>query len=143
MRQIQILQNQRAVALIGRAERKFASQVGGKNSEPSPSDLPREGSTQIGGHDRKPVEVKSKPGYVVAGLVLKGGHRVDGFAVIFLRRTARGLDTEDVIVSPWQGGRGGGAERIVGGAYPAVGVHGRVGADVDALGLIQRNHWTW
>jgi len=103
-----------------------------------------EGET-FGTSDRKAVTIRAPEGYAVGGLVVKGGHRVDGFAVIYLRVKERGsLDRDDVRISTWQGGRGGGPERILAGrGNRVVGIHGRAGADVDALGLLVRNPHAW
>jgi hypothetical protein len=54
-------------------------------------------------------EIAARPGYAVAGLAVRGAARVDGFKVIFMRRTGASLDPRSAYESPWIGGRGGGA----------------------------------
>jgi len=82
--------------------------------------------------------VKAKNGYVVAGIVAKTGHRVDGMRLIFMRVKNGRLNSDDTYRSDWIGGRGGGAEtRYAANGCPIVGVYGRQGHDVDAIGFIQ------
>lgn len=87
----------------------------------------------------RPVESVAKPGYAVGGLLVRSGHRIDGYAVVFMRIAGNRLDPEDFYVGAWQGGRGGGGERLLGGHGLAIaGICGRKGADIDALGLVER-----
>jgi hypothetical protein len=92
------------------------------------------------GRPNGPVQTTlARPGYAVGALRVRGGHRVDGFAVVFMRVAGDGLDPSDVTTSPWVGGTGGGAEQLLGGSGHVVeGLCGRHGADLDALGLLER-----
>ena len=92
------------------------------------------------GRPNGPVQTTlARPGYAVGALLVRAGHRVDGFAVVFMRVAGDGLDPSDVTTSPWVGGTGGGAEQLLGGSGRVVeGLCGRHGADLDALGLLER-----
>jgi hypothetical protein len=82
--------------------------------------------------------VKAKKGYVVAGIVAKTGHRVDGMRLIFMRVEHGRLNSEEACQSDWIGGRGGGAEtQYAANGCPIVGIYGRQGHDLDAIGFIQ------
>jgi len=88
--------------------------------------------------NRTVVEALAKPGYAVGALLVKGGHRVDGLRCVFMRVDGDRLDLSDVYTGPWIGGRGGGAEELLGGSgRPVVGLVGRCGADLDAVGLLE------
>jgi len=98
----------------------------------------REGAVH-GHQNRQRTRVLAKPGYAVGGLLVRTGHRVDGFAIVFMRVDQDRLDPADFYVGPWQGGHGGGGARLLGGAgLNIVGICGRRGADVDAIGLIEQ-----
>jgi len=87
----------------------------------------------------RPISVLAKPGYAVGGLLVRTGHRVDGFAIVFMRVDQDRLVPADSYVGPWQGGQGGGGHRLLGGAgLNIVGISGRKGCDVDAIGLIEQ-----
>lgn len=97
------------------------------------------GGEVLGRPNGEPRETLAKPGYAVGGLLVRAGHRVDGFALVFLRTAGDRLDRSDVHTGPWIGGRGGGEERILGASGRVVaGICGRHGADLDALGLLVR-----
>jgi hypothetical protein len=82
-------------------------------------------------------EIVAKPGYAVAGIVARGGTRVDGFKVVFMRVAGPGLDPRDSYTSKWLGGSGGGDEMKIGGDGGYVlGIHGRSADDLDCLGLV-------
>lgn len=82
--------------------------------------------------------IRAKNGYVVAGIVAKTGHRVDGMRLICMRVEHGRLNSEDAYQSEWIGGRGGGGEaKYAANGCPIVGVYGRQGHDVDAIGFIQ------
>ena len=84
-----------------------------------------------------PIEILAKPGYAVGGILAKASGRVDQMKIIFMRIAGRGLVAGDSYESPWIGGTGGGAEvKLAGDGSPVVGVYGRRGNDLDALGLI-------
>jgi len=81
---------------------------------------------------------KAKDGYVVAGIVAQSGHRVDGIRLIYMRVKNGRLNPDDTYRSKWIGGHGGGAETLyAANGYPIVGVYGRQGHDLDAIGFIQ------
>jgi len=91
--------------------------------------------------DHAGTEVRAEPGYAVAGLFVRYGHRVDGLAVLFLRLRQDGrLDPKDGYVSPWIGGREGSKATLGGTGARIVGLTGRSGADLDAIGLVESEH---
>jgi len=84
------------------------------------------------------MTIEARDGYAVAGFVMKTGWAVDGFKVVFMRINGEALDPTDRYESPWYGGRGGGAETPLGcDAKPVIGIEGRCGDGVDALGIVQ------
>ncbi len=86
---------------------------------------------------RWPTCARCKPGYAVGGLNVKGGLRVDGLEFVFMRIKEDGLDKSDSYTSPWLGGQGGGEPATFGGeGSPVVGLAGRGGSDLDAIGLV-------
>lgn len=86
----------------------------------------------------EPAELLARPGYAVGAIVAKGGSRVDGFKVVFMRIGEKGLDPKDSYESDWIGGRGGGDETTLGGdGVPVVGLCGRSGEDLDCVGVVQ------
>ncbi len=94
--------------------------------------------TRCGRGGKWPSYDAAPDGYAVGALIVKGGHRVDGFAVVFMRDLGDRLDPEDVVLGPWRGGTDGGPAIILGGeGRRIVGIHGRRGADLDALGLVE------
>jgi predicted amidohydrolase len=69
---------------------------------------------------------------------VRGGNRVDGFRPVWNRRRAdRTLDPDDVRLGPWVGGDHGDSPVRLGSGLLVVGVHGRAGLEVDALGLVE------
>jgi len=90
-----------------------------------------------GGTTKDVVEVLAKPGYAVGGLVARTSARVDGFRVVFMKVAGGRLQPGDRYETDWIGGPGGGEETTLAAeGSPVVGIHGRKGSDVDALGLI-------
>ena len=90
------------------------------------------------------LTVEARKGYAVAGIVGKGGILVDGFKVIFMRIGKTLLDSKDSYESQWIGGHGGGEERRLGGdGKPVVGIYGKSGDDLNALGLVQIKQRTY
>lgn len=83
------------------------------------------------------TEIVAKPGYAVAGFIVKGGTRVDGFRIVFMRIAGFTLDSSDRYESRWIGGKGGGPETPIGvnGSF-VVGLRGNRGLDLDSLGVI-------
>jgi clan AA aspartic protease (TIGR02281 family) len=84
------------------------------------------------------VSAIAKPGYAVGGIVARSGNRLDGFKIIFMRRKGNQLDPADSYDSDWMGGTGGGETRIGGDGKRVIGIFGRAGAEMDALGLVQQ-----
>lgn len=86
----------------------------------------------------KVYTAQAKEGFVVTALVAKHGHRLDGIRLLYMGVKNNRLNPELVDRSKWIGGLGGGAEKIYG-SYgdPVVGVFGRRGRDIDAIGLVQ------
>ncbi len=82
--------------------------------------------------------IASPKGYAIGGLYVRGGHRVDGLAAVFLPWSEKGLALEGAFVGPWVGGTSGGGAVLLGATgHRVVGLHGRKGADLDAVGLIE------
>ncbi len=82
--------------------------------------------------------IKAKDEYVVAGIIAKSGHRVDRVRVIFMRVEGGRLNPDDTYRSEWIGGLGGGGKtQYAGTGDPIVGIYGRKGHDLDAVGFIQ------
>jgi hypothetical protein len=92
----------------------------------------------FGDPEGKPLEeLVARPGYAVGGLVARGTARVEQMKVIFMRISGSRLIPTDSYESPWIGGGGGAGEvKLVGDGSPVVGLVGRRGGDVDALGLL-------
>jgi hypothetical protein len=93
---------------------------------------------RVHGEPSGPVqETLARPGYAIGGLIAQGSDRFDGFRAVFMKITPTGLDPKDKIAGDWIGGRKEGADVFLGGdGVPVIGVSGRQGADMDALGLI-------
>ena len=81
--------------------------------------------------------VLARPGYAVGGMTTRSGMRVDGFQLTFMRVRGGRLDPKDSYQGPWVGGRGGELAEHGGTGNPIIGVHGRHGSDLDALGLVE------
>jgi hypothetical protein len=83
--------------------------------------------------------ILAKDGYVVGGLWMNGPDGADALRVIFMKKTATGVDTKDAYVSPWFG-QTIGPDRIKLGCTGQliVGVYGRQGLNTDALGLVMQ-----
>jgi hypothetical protein len=82
----------------------------------------------------------ARVGYVVAGAITKSGHRIDGMRVIFMKIEHDRLNPDDTYRSKWIGGQGGGPKTQLAGTGDAIiGLFGRQGHDLDALGFIQVN----
>jgi hypothetical protein len=80
----------------------------------------------------------AKPGYAVGALRTHTGLSVDGFELVFMKVKKDQLDTTDNYLSPWLGDPQGGSPRDVlnQGGNLVVGLQGRAGKKVDALGLV-------
>jgi hypothetical protein len=84
------------------------------------------------------LEVRAKPGYAVGGIKVRSGKRIDGMRVIFFRQSGDRLLPDDRYESRWLGGYGGpNSGEILSQEKPVIGVHGRAGDDLDAIGLIE------
>jgi hypothetical protein len=94
---------------------------------------------EVRGHPNGKVkDVLAKDGYAVGGIVVRAGDRVDGFKVVFMRLRGNALDTQDWYESPWLGGPGGDAPMpLACNGRLVVGLLGRSGAEIDAIGLVQ------
>lgn len=87
---------------------------------------------------RTPKRIRAKPGYVVAGVIAKSGHRLDGMRVIFMKVEYDRLNPDETYRSNWIGGRGGGPiVQLAGDGDAIIGLYGRQGHDLDALGFVQ------
>ena len=83
------------------------------------------------------VKLLAKPGYAVGAIKVRGGNRVDGLSLTFMRIREDRLDPRDSYSSAWVGGEGGNAPVTVGGEGRAVvGIFGGVGAELDRFGLM-------
>ena len=102
--------------------------------------LTRTGETrgQIRGQPAgKETTVVARPGFAAGALEGRGGARVNGFRIVFMRMEGAALDSSKWYASEWIGGQGGGPERRLGGRGKyVVGIHGGSGSDVDRIGLI-------
>ncbi len=90
-----------------------------------------------GGLLGKETTAVAKPGYAVGAINTHTGLTVDGFAMVFMRIDGDRLDSADSYTSPWLGDEKGGSPRDVSseGKIP-LGLQGRAGKEVYALGLI-------
>ncbi len=86
----------------------------------------------------KARRVCAEDGYAVAGIVAKYGNRVDGMRLIYMRVKDGRLNPDDTYRSEWIGGRRGSPETLcAANGHPVIGIYGRKGADLDALGFLQ------
>jgi hypothetical protein len=84
------------------------------------------------------LEVRAKPGYGVGGMKVRSGKRIDGIRLVFFRWNGNKLQTDDRYESRWLGGHGGpDSGETISRGKPFVGLHGRAGDDLDAIGLIE------
>ncbi len=82
--------------------------------------------------------VEAKPGYAVGAIHGIGGHRIDGFKVIFMGIGTRGLDPTKRYESEWLGGNKGREDtKLAGDGGFVIGIIGTQGAQVHSLGLVQ------
>lgn len=89
------------------------------------------------GEIRSPlVTAFAKPGYAVGGLITHTGLTVDGFRMVFMKMDGDHLDPNDTYNSPWLGDlQGGGPGEVMTKGGLIVGLQGRAGNEVNALGL--------
>jgi hypothetical protein len=84
--------------------------------------------------------VVAKPGYAVGAITVKAGLGIDGFEITFMKLDNGALDPQDSYKSDWLGGKGGGAETMLGGdGSLVVGVFGNTSgrrlANIELRGL--------
>lgn len=91
------------------------------------------------GKEQAPFQtVEARPGYAVGGLVVKTGWAVDGFKIVFMRIRGQALDPADKYESAWFGGCGGTPETTLAcDGKPVIGIQGRGGDGLDAIGLVE------
>lgn len=92
-----------------------------------------------GNCDGSPTTTEAKPGFAVAGIEAKGGLRVDGLEIVFMRIHVSGiaLDSSGSYKSEWVGGKGGGKpRRLVPNQKPIIGIFGGAGSELDRIGLL-------
>ena len=81
--------------------------------------------------------ILAKDGYAVGGVYFDGDQHVTAMSIVFMRITANGLNTADTYRSRWIGQPTGRPTELLGGdGKRVVGIYGRKGLNVDALGLI-------
>jgi hypothetical protein len=101
----------------------------------------RSGTTLVDGRIHGEVvgpvtTVVAKPGYAVGGLVTHTGLTVDGFRMVFMKINGDRLDLEDTYNSTWIGDeKGGNPGDVTSKGALVVGLQGRSGKEVFALGL--------
>ncbi len=85
----------------------------------------------------KETKAIAKPGYAVGAVNTHTGLTVDGFGLVFMKVDGDRLDASESYTSPWLGDAKGGSPRNVSsdGKIP-VGLQGRAGKEINALGLI-------
>jgi hypothetical protein len=81
-------------------------------------------------------EILAKPGYALGGIQVRGGDRVLAFRAVFMRISGPVLSPSDRYESEWIVGDEAGTTMLGGTGAPIVGLHGRRGNDVDAIGLV-------
>jgi tetratricopeptide (TPR) repeat protein len=93
------------------------------------------------GHCSGPsMRIVAKKGYAVAGIVAKkteGEILLHGLKIVFMRIDGSRLDPKDSYESDWLGGQGGQDIRLGSDGRPIIGIFGRAGQAIDALGLVQ------
>ena len=102
-------------------------------------DKPADATEGSHGDDKETV-ILAKDGYVIGGLWLNGPDMTDAVRVIFMKKTADGVDIKDAYVSPWFG-KPIGDDRVKVGCdgKTAVGVFGRQGMNTNAMGLVMQS----
>jgi len=77
-------------------------------------------------------------GYAISGLTLRGGERVHGLKITFMRWAGDKLDPTRPFQTRWFGGFGDGKEVTLGNdGKLVVGLHGRAGEGIENLGVVQ------
>lgn len=81
--------------------------------------------------------VVARPGYAIGGLVTHTGLTVDGFGIVFMKVDGDRLNPGDTYNSQWIGDvKGGSPGQVMSDGTMIVGLQGRSGNEVFALGLI-------
>ncbi len=90
--------------------------------------------------DKVDATVEAREGFVIAGLDIGSGERIEGFDVIFKRPVdQQHLQPQGSYTSDWYGGTGSGdAKTVSGDGRPIVGLFGKCGTELGSLGLIFR-----
>lgn len=85
-----------------------------------------------------PAHVVAKDGYAVGGLELDASDMVYAVRIVFARQQTDGsLDPADTYTSDWLGTPAGNPpQKLISNETPILGIHGRRGAVIDALGLV-------
>jgi hypothetical protein len=81
--------------------------------------------------------ILARPGYAVAGINVNGEQHVRGIQIIFARQSEGRFDLLDTYESDWLGlppNRP--AVRLGGTGQRVIGIHGRKGLILDAIGLV-------
>jgi hypothetical protein len=83
------------------------------------------------------IEIRPRPGYVVSGLSMKTGARIDELRVQYTRLTKGGLDERHSYwTSPHGGESTGKVQALVTKGKPIVGIYGQSGSEIFSLGVI-------
>ncbi len=81
--------------------------------------------------------VVARPGYAVGGVIVDGDNNITAMKVVFMRRLLNGVDPSDSYESQWFGKQTGNPLHLLGGRGDhIIGIYGRKGLNVDALGLL-------
>jgi hypothetical protein len=81
--------------------------------------------------------VVARPGYAVGGVIVDGDDHVTAMRVVFMRIQPHSLSVKDAYESDWIGQPTGDPTNLLGGRGQfVIGIYGRKGMNVDALGLI-------
>jgi hypothetical protein len=85
--------------------------------------------------------IEAKTGYAVGGLMVwsnqAGLDLVRGIRLQFMRKKGQALNPQDFFWSDWIGQNGEDIGVMLSGAgQPVIGIHGRAGGAIDALGII-------
>jgi hypothetical protein len=84
-----------------------------------------------------PSMVVAREGYAVGAINVDGDDHVTAMQIIFMRIQARGLSVKDSYESDWIGQPTGDPTNLLGGhGHFVIGIYGRKGMNVDALGLL-------
>jgi hypothetical protein len=94
--------------------------------------------TRWGTERGKSISLVARRGYAIGAIKVQGSNSVEGLEVVFVRVGRTGLDSADSYGSPWVGLRTSEPVLTLGGdGLPVVGIHGRAGAALFSLGLVQ------